>query len=193
MTIAVRGPLRVNAPHHIGFNFFLNSAPSLWRGIGRNNVRGRRLRPRWPFPAIRGRTPSPAFIHLATVQAENKTTRLTTTLGQHVTHSLILTPSHLYNQSNRIKHVHRPQPASRRAKSGCTMPQAVQTGKHGLRSMATRQTPSHLTWQKKNQHRGAGVGKDMPHMSNTPRYLNNASATFSQVTPPRSQTLPLRQ
>ena len=65
----------------------------------------RRLRPRWPFPAIRGRSPSPAIIHLAAVQAEKKTTRLTTTLGQHVTHSLILTPSHLYNQPNRIKHV----------------------------------------------------------------------------------------
>ena len=43
LRLAVRGPLRVNAPLHIGFKKFLNSAPSLWRGVGRNHVRGRRL------------------------------------------------------------------------------------------------------------------------------------------------------
>ena len=171
LRLAVRGPLRVNAPHHIGFKHFLNSAPSLWRGIGRNNVRGRRLRPRWPFPAIRGRTPSPAFIHLATVQAENKTTRLTTTLGQHVTHSLILTPSHLYNQSNRIKHVTCTSTATGLPASKVWLHHAASRADRKARLKVNGNAAdafASYTWQKKINIEGRGLERTCPTCQ-TPR------------------------
>ena len=61
LRLSVRGPLRVHAPLPKGFNFFLNSAPPFWRGIGGNDVARRGLRPGRSLPAIM-RLPSRASL-----------------------------------------------------------------------------------------------------------------------------------
>ena len=98
--LSVRGPIWDHAPLPKGFKHFFNFAPTLWRGQRWNRMISCRLCPRWPFPAIRGRPRRLTVIDLAAFQAEKKTTRITTTIGQHVTHAIILSPSRIYNQSN---------------------------------------------------------------------------------------------
>ncbi len=115
-------------------------------GLGqcRNGVLSRSLRPRWPFPAIRGRPRRLTLIHLAAGQAENKPQEPQL---QSVNILPIQSTSHLYNQSN-MKHVHRPQPASPAGKirlhraAGCANRKAQPVG---VERGSAKATALHLT------------------------------------------------
>ena len=112
-------------------------------------VKVRRVSPLSPAMAVSSHTwASPtAYIHWPGSGSGGNKRRITTPIVQHITRSIILSTSHLYNQSN-MSNLHRPHPASQRRSPGCNVPQKVQTAYTLSFPNGTRHGPSHFTWSK---------------------------------------------
>ena len=107
----------------------------------------RGLRPRWPFPAIRGHPQRLGVVHLAAGQAEKKKTIITTTISQHDMSIQSFYQQHAFtiNQTCNM-HINRNRPPGRK---NPVAPCGRQRTPVGVEGSSAKATALHLT-KKKN-------------------------------------------